>query len=317
LTALGGLPTSDELIFERFFDEAGGMQLVVHAPLGGRINRALCLALRKKFCRSFNFELQAAANDDAMVLSLGPHHSFPLESVPRFLNSSQVAETLAQAALASPMFTARWRWNLNRSLMVLRFKGGRRNPPPIQRMEADDLMAAVFPNQAACQENVTFPIEIPSHPLVRQTMEDCLNEGMDVVGLEALVRGFEEGGVRTRFVDTSEPSPLAHEILNGRPFTFLDDAPLEIERPYNPEPWRPENYDHKFRGPVSVREALERSLNVPAVRLGQRVGIARVSSVAVAATHEHENSTYFAVLTCSCEYSRFNFASERHQPNLG
>lgn len=230
LTALGGLPTSDELIFERFFDEAGGMQLVVHAPLGGRINRALCLALRKKFCRSFNFELQAAANDDAMVLSLGPHHSFPLESVPRFLNSSQVAETLAQAALASPMFTARWRWNLNRSLMVLRFKGGRRNPPPIQRMEADDLMAAVFPNQAACQENVTFPIEIPSHPLVRQTMEDCLNEGMDVVGLEALVRGFEEGGVRTRFVDTREPSPLAHEILNGRPFTFLDDAPLEERR---------------------------------------------------------------------------------------
>jgi len=230
LTALGGLPTSDELIFERFFDEAGGMQLVVHAPLGGRINRALCLALRKKFCRSFNFELQAAANDDAMVLSLGPHHSFPLESVPRFLNSNQVAETLAQAALASPMFTARWRWNLNRSLAVLRFKGGRRNPPPIQRMEADDLMAAVFPNQAACQENVTFPIEIPDHPLVSQTMHDCLNEGMDVAGLESLVRGFEGGAVRTRFVDTSEPSPLAHEILNGRPFTFLDDAPLEERR---------------------------------------------------------------------------------------
>jgi len=230
LTALGSLPTGDELVFERFFDEAGGMQLVVHAPLGGRINRALCLALRKKFCRSFNFELQAAANDDALVLSLGPHHSFPLDSVPRFLNSSQVAETLSQAALASPMFTARWRWNLNRCLAVLRFKGGRRNPPPIQRMESDDLMAAVFPNQAACQENVTFPIEIPDHPLVAQTMHDCLTEGMDVVGLEALVRGFESGGVRTRFVDSSEPSPLAHEILNGRPFTFLDDAPLEERR---------------------------------------------------------------------------------------
>ncbi|MDG2335329.1 MAG: DEAD/DEAH box helicase [Myxococcota bacterium] len=230
LTALGSLPTSDELVFERFFDEAGGMQLVVHAPLGGRINRALCLALRKKFCRSFNFELQAAANDDALVLSLGPHHSFPLDSVPRFLNSSQVTETLSQAALASPMFTARWRWNLNRSLAVLRFKGGRRNPPPIQRMESDDLMAAVFPNQAACQENVTFPIEIPEHPLVAQTMHDCLTEGMDVVGLEALVRGFESGEVRTRFVDSSEPSPLAHEILNGRPFTFLDDAPLEERR---------------------------------------------------------------------------------------
>ncbi|MDE0884565.1 MAG: DEAD/DEAH box helicase [Myxococcota bacterium] len=230
LTALGSLPTADELVFERFFDEAGGMQLVVHAPLGGRINRALCLALRKKFCSSFNFELQAAANDDALVLSLGPHHSFPLDSVPRFLNSSQVTETLSQAALASPMFTARWRWNLNRCLAVLRFKGGRRNPPPIQRMESDDLMAAVFPNQAACQENVTFPIEIPDHPLVAQTMHDCLTEGMDVVGLEALVRGFESGEVRTRFVDSSEPSPLAHEILNGRPFTFLDDAPLEERR---------------------------------------------------------------------------------------
>ena len=230
LTALGALPTTDELVFERFFDEAGGMQLVIHSPLGGRINRALCLSLRKKFCRSFNFELQAAANDDAMVLSLGPHHSFPLDSVPRFLNSKQVEETLAQAALGSPMFTARWRWNLNRSLAVLRFKGGRRNPPPIQRMESDDLLAAVFPNQAACQENVSFPIEIPDHPLVAQTMHDCLHEGMDVRGLEALVRGFEQGTVRTRFVDTHEPSPLAHEILNGRPFTFLDDAPLEERR---------------------------------------------------------------------------------------
>jgi ATP-dependent Lhr-like helicase len=229
-TSLGTLPTSRDIIFERFFDESGGMQLVVHAPLGARINRALCLALRKKFCKSFNFELQAAANDDAMVLSLGPHHSFPLDSVPRFVSSSNVAETLAQAALASPMFTARWRWNLNRSLAVLRFRSGRRNPPPIQRMEADDMMAALFPDQAACQENVTYPIEIPDHPLVRQTVYDCLHEAMDVEGLTELVRGFEQGGVRTHFVDSSEPSPLSHEILNGRPFTFLDDAPLEERR---------------------------------------------------------------------------------------
>jgi len=230
LTALGALPSCHELVFERFFDEAGGMQLVVHSPYGARVNRGLCLALRKKFCRSFNFELQAAATDDALVLSLGPHHSFPLESVPRFLNSANVKETLEQAVLASPMFTARWRWNLNRALTVLRWRSGRRNPPPIQRMEADDLMAATFPNQAACQENVTFPIEIPDHPLVRQTMHDCLHEAMDIEGLAKLVRGFESGEVQTRFVDTSEPSPLAYEILNGKPFTFLDDAPLEERR---------------------------------------------------------------------------------------
>ncbi|MFP6640607.1 MAG: DEAD/DEAH box helicase, partial [Myxococcota bacterium] len=229
-TALGALPTRHELVFERFFDEAGGMQLVVHSPYGARVNRALCLALRKKFCRSFNFELQAAASDDALVLSLGPHHSFPLDSVPRFLNSSNLQDTLEQAVLASPMFTARWRWNLNRSLAVLRWRNGRRNPPPIQRMESDDLMAAVFPNQAACQENVTFPIEIPDHPLVRQTMHDCLHEAMDIETLAELVRGFETGEIRTRFVDGSEPSPLAYEILNGKPFTFLDDAPLEERR---------------------------------------------------------------------------------------
>ncbi|MEE3327265.1 MAG: DEAD/DEAH box helicase, partial [Myxococcota bacterium] len=230
LTALGTLPSFHELVFERFFDEAGGMQLVVHSPYGARVNRGLCLALRKKFCRSFNFELQAAATDDALVLSLGPHHSFPLESVPRFLSSANVKDTLEQAVLASPLFTARWRWNLNRSLTVLRWRSGRRNPPPIQRMEADDLMAATFPNQAACQENVTFPIEIPDHPLVRQTMHDCLHEAMDIEALTRLVGGFESGEVQTRFVDSSEPSPLAYEILNGKPFTFLDDAPLEERR---------------------------------------------------------------------------------------
>ena len=228
--ALGIVPTSRRIVFERFFDESGGMQLVVHSPLGGRINRALCLALRKKFCKNFNFELQAAANDDAMVLSLGPHHSFSLETVPRFVSSGAVKQTLEQAALASPMFTARWRWNLNRSLAVLRWKGGRKNPPPIQRMESDDLMAAVFPHQAACQENVSYPVDIPNHPLVRQTMEDCLTEAMDVEGLGRLIQGFESGEVETCFVDGTEASPFSHEILNGRPYTFLDDAPLEERR---------------------------------------------------------------------------------------
>jgi ATP-dependent Lhr-like helicase len=228
--ALGALPTQDEIVFERFFDESGGMQLVVHAPFGGRTNRALGLALRKRFCKTFDFELQAAANDDAIVLSLGPQHSFPLKEVPHYLKRDHVREALRQAVLAAPMFTARWRWNLNRSLAVLRMKGGKRNPPPIQRMEADDLMAAIFPGLAQCQENASGPIEIPDHPIVRQTLDDCLYEAMDVERLEQLVGDLAGGVVASHFVDATEPSPLAHEILNGRPYTFLDDAPLEERR---------------------------------------------------------------------------------------
>ncbi len=228
--ALGALPTHDRLVLERFFDDAGGMQLVIHSPRGGRLNRALCLALRKKFCKSFNFELQAAANDDAMVLSLGPHHSFPLDDVPRFLSSNGLEDTLCQAVLPTPLFTARWRWNLNRALAVLRFRGGKKNPPAIQRMESDDLMAAVFPQAAACQENVSGPIEIPDHVLVRQTLDDCLSDAMDAAGLARLVERIEADDLEIRCVDTTEPSPLAHEILNGKPFTYLDDAPLEERR---------------------------------------------------------------------------------------
>ena len=228
--ALGALPTRDRLVLERFFDDAGGMQLVIHTPRGGRLNRALCLALRKKFCKSFNFELQAAANDDSMVLSLGPHHSFPLADVPHFLSIQGIEETLRQAVLPTPLFTARWRWNLNRSLAVLRFRGGKKNPPPIQRMESDDLMAAVFPQAAACQENVAGPIEIPDHVLVRQTLHDCLHEAMDVDGLRELIERIRGGRIEILCVDTTEPSPLSHEILNGKPFTYLDDAPLEERR---------------------------------------------------------------------------------------
>jgi ATP-dependent Lhr-like helicase len=230
-TALGGhLPTLHHLVIERFFDDTGGMQLVVHAPFGSRVNRGLGLALRKRFCVSFDFELQAAASDDAVLLSLGPQHSFPLQSVPKFLSSSTVEQVLRQATLASPMFAARWRWNLNRSLAVLRFKSGRKNPAPIQRMESDDLMAAVFPALAACQENVTGPIQIPDHVLVRQTMHDCLHEAMDIDGLQDLIAGLEAGTISVTTVDTTEPSPLSHEIVNGQPYTFLDDAPLEERR---------------------------------------------------------------------------------------
>jgi len=230
-TNLGVLPTRDQLVIERFFDDTGGMQLVVHSPLGGRINRGLGLALRKKFCVNFDFELQAAASDDAVVLSLGPQHSFPLEDVPKFLHPGTVEDALAQALLTSPMFTARWRWNLNRALLVLRFVGGRRNPPPIQRMQADDWMAALFPSLAACQDNMEAgPIEIPDHLIVRQTMHDCLHEAMDLDGVVELVKGFRSGDVKVHCVDTTEPSVLAHEILNSRPYTFLDDAPLEERR---------------------------------------------------------------------------------------
>jgi ATP-dependent Lhr-like helicase len=228
--ALGVLPTKDDVVFERFFDDTGGMQLVVHAPFGGRVNRGLGLALRKRFCRSFDFELQAAANDDAVVLSLGPQHSFPLADVARFLSPATIEEVLTQAVLATPMFTARWRWNLTRSLVQLRSRGGKRVPPAIQRMESDDLMAAIFPALAACQENNTGAIEVPDHPIVRQTMHDCLTEAMDVEGLGRLLEGIRGGTVRTHFRDTVEPSLLSHEILNGRPYTFLDGAPLEERR---------------------------------------------------------------------------------------
>ncbi len=231
LAQLGVLPTMDTIVLERFFDDAGGMQLVGHAPFGARLNRALGLALRKRFCVTFDFELQAAASDDAILLSLGPQHSFPLDRVPKFLASGTVEDVVRQAVLTSPMFAARWRWNLNTSLAVLRMRGGRKNPPAIQRMEADDLMAAVFPTLAACQENVApGPLEIPDHLLVRQTLQDCLHEAMDIDGLTELVAGIESGRVRVVVRDTTEPSVLAHEILNGRPFTYLDDAPLEERR---------------------------------------------------------------------------------------
>ena len=227
---LGVMPTQTDLVLERFFDDTGGMQLVLHSPYGARINRGLGLALRKKFCRAFNFELQAAATDDAIVLSLGLTHSFPLEDVPRFLSSRTVADTLEHAILDSPMFQARWRWNLNRSLMVPRFRNGRRNPPPIQRMESDDLLAAVFPMAAACQDNITGPIDIPDHVLVRQAIDDTLHEAIDIDGVRTLLERIECGDVRIHCRDTTEPSVLAHEIITARPYAFLDDEETQNRR---------------------------------------------------------------------------------------
>jgi ATP-dependent Lhr-like helicase len=227
---LGAMPTHECLVFERFFDDTGGMQLVVHSPYGGRINRSLALALRKRLCRTFNFELQAAATDDAIVLSLGPHHSFPLDEVPRYVTSRAAPDVLEHSILDAPMFHARWRWNLNRSLLVLRFRNGRRNPPPIQRMESDDLFAALFPQAAACQDNMAGPIEIPDHVLVRQTIDDTLHEALDVDGLVDLLQRIERGDIRVHCCDTTEPSVLAHEIITARPYAFLDDEEFQNRR---------------------------------------------------------------------------------------
>ena len=227
---LGLLPTQETLVMERFFDEAGGMQLVIHGPFGSRINRAWGLALRKRFCRSFNFELQAAANEDAIVLSLGPKHSFPLEDVYSFLNVKTVREVLIQALLDAPVFQTRWRWNASRALALLRQRGGRRVPPPVQRMQAEDLIAVVFPDQLACLENIAGEREVPDHPLVNQTIEDCLHEAMDLDGLEQLLKRIDAKAIGCHSVDLPEPSPLCHEILNAKPYAFLDDAPLEERR---------------------------------------------------------------------------------------
>ena len=229
-TALGVVPTASCVVAERFFDEGGGMQLILHAPFGARINRAWGLALRKRFCRSFNFELQAAATDNGIVISLGEQHSFPLDAVFEFLRVATVEEVLTQALLASPMFTARWRWNASRALTIPRFIGGRKMPPPIQRMRADDLMAAVFPDQAACPENLSGEIRIPDHPLVKETIDNCLYEAMDLNGLRHLLGEIAEGRIRTAAIDTPEPSPFSHEILNSNPYAYLDDAPLEERR---------------------------------------------------------------------------------------
>jgi len=227
---LGVIPTQACLVLERFFDEAGGMQLVLHAPFGSRINRAWGLALRKRFCRSFNFELQAAATEDAIILSLGAQHSFPLDEVFQYLKPSTAEHLLVQAMLDAPVFGTRWRWNATRALAVLRFRGGRKVPTPLQRMDAEDLVAAVFPDQLACPENLVGDREIPDHPLVNQTIADCLLEAMDFPGLKHVLEGMEAGKYKLVARDTPEPSPLCHEVLNARPYAFLDDAPLEERR---------------------------------------------------------------------------------------
>jgi len=227
---LGGVPTQTCVIAERFFDEAGGMQLVLHAPFGGRLNRAWGLALRKRFCVNFDFELQAAATDDGLVLSLGEQHSFPLETIFGFVHPHTVREVLIQATLATPLFLTRWRWNVTRALALLRFQNGKRVPVHLQRMRAEDLLAAAFPMAAACGDNHVGDIPVPDHQLVRETLRDCLTEAMDLVGLRQVLERIENQEIQVRVVESPVPSLFAHEILNANPYAFLDDAPLEERR---------------------------------------------------------------------------------------
>ncbi len=228
--ALGVMPSQDTLVMERFFDEAGAMHLVIHSPFGSRLNCAWGLALRKRFCRKFNFELQAAATEDSIILSLGATHSFPLEEVYSYLNPKSVRHILIQALLDSPMFDVRWRWNASRALAVLRRKGGKKVPPAIQRIQSEDLLSLVFPDKLACQENVQGEREIPDHSLVNQTVNDCLYEAMDIEGLEHLLIKIQTNEKELIALDLREPSPLSEQVLNARPYAFLDDAPLEERR---------------------------------------------------------------------------------------
>src|SRR3984893_6870681 len=227
---LGAIPTQRTVIAERFFDESGGMQLVIHAPLGARIHKAWGLALRKRFCRSFNFELQAAATDNGLNISLSEQHSFPLADVFHFLHPNSLQHVLEQAVMPSPLFTTRWRWDAGRSLALLRFRGGKKVPPNIQRMRADDLLAAVFPEALACPENLEGEIVLSDHPLIRETMKDVLTEALDIEGLQRLLTDMGEGRIRCLTVDTPVPSQFSHEILNANPYAYLDDAPLEERR---------------------------------------------------------------------------------------
>jgi ATP-dependent helicase Lhr and Lhr-like helicase len=228
--ALNAMPTQEQIVVERFFDENGSTHVVIHAPFGSRLNRAWGLALRKRFCRSFNFELQAAATEDSIVLSLGPTHSFPLETIFGYLNSKGVCDVLIQALLNAPMFNIRWRWNATRALAIPRWRSGGKVAPQLQRMAAEDLLALVFPDQLACAENLTGPLEVPAHPLVEQTVRDCLEEAMDIHGLERLLQSIERGERTLIAREMNEPSPLAQEILTAKPYAFLDDAPAEERR---------------------------------------------------------------------------------------
>ena len=228
--AIGLVPTQRQVVFERFFDESGGMQLVVHAPFGSRINRAWGFAMRKRFCRSFDFELQATADDDGFILSLGPQHSFPIESLFPMLRTDNVQNLLEQALLDVPMFQVRWRWNVTRALLVARQRNGKKVPPALQRFRSDDLLTSVFPKLTGCQENITGDHVLPDHPLVQQTMHDCLHEALDLEGLCEVLGRIERSEIALTPRDSREPSPFAYELLNANPYAFLDGGEVQERR---------------------------------------------------------------------------------------
>ena len=297
---LGLVPSDVDVVFERFFDESGGMQLVVHAPFGARINRAWGLTLRKRFCVTFDFELQAAASDDSILLSLGPQHSFPLDDAFSYVTPRNAHDALEQSVLYVPLFSTRWRWATTRALAVPRQRGGRRLPPFLQRHIADDLLASVFPEQVGCQENLSGPIDVPDHPYVRQAMDDCLHEAMDLDGLTALLERIEEGAVRLHAVDTTEPSPMAHEIVSGRPYTYLDDAPIEERRTHAVSLRRALPSDAKELGALDA-EAIERVREEawPLPRDAEEVHDALLSLVAVRAQEAQAWAGWLAELAAA------------------
>ena len=259
-SALGVIPTQQTLVLERFFDESGGMQLVLHAPFGSRINRAWTLALRKKFCRQFNFELQAAATEDALLLSLGPQHSFPLADVFRYLHPASLRDTIVQAVLDAPLFATRWRWNATVSLAVPRNRGGRKVPPQLQRMQADDLMASAFPDAAACLDNIPGDRQIPDHPLVNQAIRDCLEEAMDIEGLSRILERIHRGELTLVSKDTPEPSAFADDVVNARPYQFVDDATLEERRTHAVQMRRPTTIEAGGHGSLDA-DAIQRVID--------------------------------------------------------
>jgi ATP-dependent helicase Lhr and Lhr-like helicase len=259
-SALGIIPTQQTLVLERFFDESGGMQLVVHAPFGSRINKAWAFALRKRFCRQFNFELQSVATEDALLLSLGPQHSFPLADVFRYVHPATLRDTLIQAVLDAPLFATRWRWNATVSLAVPRSRGGSKVPPPLQRMQADDLLAAAFPDAAACLDNIPGDRQIPDHPLVTQSLRDCLEEAMDIDGLAKVLTSIHAGELQLVSRDTPEPSAFADEVLNAAPYAYVDDAPLEERRTHAVQSRRPVNLDADETGLLDAA-AIERAVD--------------------------------------------------------
>jgi ATP-dependent helicase Lhr and Lhr-like helicase len=313
VTALGALPTQQRIVMERFFDESGGTQLVIHSPYGSRLNRAWGLALRKRFCRKFNFELQAAATEDAIVLSLSTSHSFPLIEVSRYLHSSSALDVLVQALLDAPLFAVRWRWNATTSLALPRFVGGKKVPPQLQRMKSEDLLATVFPDQVACAENLVGEREVPDHPLVAQTLHDCLYEAMDADGWLQLLRRLEAGEVEVAARDLPAPSPLAAEALNARPYAYLDDAPLEERRTQAVQSRRysdPENADDLGRLDPEAIEAVRQEA-WPEARNADEMHEALTGLGAITEEEAARHSDWLAWLTTLAESGRVTTLSAK------